>query len=496
MQMPRAGSWLCFLHLLLFWPTAIKAIHSLEHLESLLATENFLIDELRNYIDRLDHQLVDLKREVAVIEQIHGQVGEQVEEHMGNPLNVLTILKRFESLWPRLEEQANDVGNITWSDKYLAEELELPTESDYEDALGNLLHLQSVYDLQPAALSVGLVNGQKFGSAMSWSDCLEMAIKSGQQDNANYAVAKYWLETAMEKITSFNNATYDHFTGEQGRGKIQILEASLNLEYRAGKFPRALAMAEELLLLLPTSRSVQKAKTKIEQAMSKLPQGKQRNGNAKREKFSEQQLIAELCREVIHRSSAGVTSSHCRLDKTKPQYILTPLRLEILRADPYIALHHDVLTIKQTEQLVELIDEDEMDNNSDEPAFKSLQFSKLAQRKLSRSLYPQLGQDGAVNMRWRPRRHSHHNVMETVRPLSPSSTGPTHSTARVMLNLQPAQMGGAMVFPQLQLGINVPHGSLLYWRTCNGNEFSMDSESDYRSRHAVCPVVLGEQLCE
>ncbi|EDX16192.1 GD13460 [Drosophila simulans] len=53
-------------------------------------------------------------------------------------------------------------------------------------------------------------------------------------------------------------------------------------------------------------------------------------------------------------------------------------------------------------------------------------------------------------------------------------------------------MGGAVVFPQLELGVNVPRGSLLHWRTRSAGGSS--SEWDYRSGQAICPVLLGVQL--
>lgn len=68
-------------------------------------------------------------------------------------------------------------------------------------------------------------------SSMSWSDCLEMARKSDR--NGEHAVAKYWLETALGRLPDANNAT-GTASSEQKHGKVQILVASLNMDYRAG----------------------------------------------------------------------------------------------------------------------------------------------------------------------------------------------------------------------------------------------------------------------
>lgn len=162
MQMPRAERLLWLLGLLLIWPGNASASRE-ELFQELVASETSLIDTLRDYIDALDSQLELIKDETAQIEKIHGQVGENVEEYMGNPLNVLTILKRFQSTWPLIEQLANKTLSLADNLPDFDTELDLPSEEDYEAALLNLLRLQSVYDLEPASLSLGIVNGLKLG---------------------------------------------------------------------------------------------------------------------------------------------------------------------------------------------------------------------------------------------------------------------------------------------------------------------------------------------
>ncbi|XP_017058163.1 prolyl 4-hydroxylase subunit alpha-1 isoform X2 [Drosophila ficusphila] len=277
MQMPAAFGVLWLVQLLLLKGSVVGAnfARGAEKLEALLDTETLLIDELRDYIDRLELQLEEIRRETSAIEEIHSRV-ENVEEHMGNPLNVLTILKRFDTVWPKLEQQANATHQITFGDGLSDRDLTLPSEEDYEESLDHLLNLQSVYELEPASLSLGVVNGLKLGSAMSWGDCLEMARKS------DFSVAKFWLETALEKLPSASENSTDS-EGERERGKVQILEAALLMEFRAGELSRALATVEELLLLLPMNQNLQRAKKKIEKAMTKkeLPKGRGQKSKTK-----------------------------------------------------------------------------------------------------------------------------------------------------------------------------------------------------------------------
>lgn len=162
MQIPRAERLLWLLGLLLIW-TGNASANKEELFQELVASETSLIRTLRDYIDALDRQLELIKEETAEIERIHDVVGERVEEYMENPLNVLTILKRFQSNWPRIERLTNETLSLADNLPDFETELDLPSEEEYEAALLNLLRLQSVYDLEPSSLSLGIVNGLKLG---------------------------------------------------------------------------------------------------------------------------------------------------------------------------------------------------------------------------------------------------------------------------------------------------------------------------------------------
>ncbi|KAH8406992.1 hypothetical protein KR222_003531, partial [Zaprionus bogoriensis] len=485
----RAQRFVWFFGLVLLCPADASTSRQEEHLLELVASESSLIDTLREYIDALDRQLELIRDETAAIEQIHGWVGVgQVEQYMGNPLNVLTILKRFQSNWPQIERLANETHELAESIPDLETELQLPSEEEYEAALLNLLRLQSIYELEPATLSLGIVNGLKLGSAMSWSDCLEMARTSDR--NGEHAVAKYWLETALGKLPDANNAT--HSSSELQRGKVQILEASLNMDYRAGDFQSALLTAKELLLLRPASQNVHKAKARIERVLSekKLLSNRKAKRSVKHDaKSAEQLLVNELCRAASRQRTAGSRPLNCRQDVAR----LRMLRLEPLSEDPHIMLYHDVLSSRQTEQLISSLADETHQRATGAAAFTPLRFDDVG-KKLLRSVHYQLGLDGQelLGMRWQARRHSHEHVTAPEVPSGPTSLPQPEAehAARAMLSLQESRLGGALAFPQLELGVNVPRGGLLHWRVRNG----YDLRSDYRSRQLVCPVLLGVQL--
>ncbi|KAH8313493.1 hypothetical protein KR067_006920, partial [Drosophila pandora] len=478
MQMSLGFLFLCQLMLMasMAYGSSLKGE---EQLEALLDTETQLIDELRDYIERLELQLEEIRRETEAIAEVHRQVDpDGVEEYMGNPLNVLTILKRFDSVWPRLEQMANATDQLGVNEEFTKRNLALPTDEEYEESLSRLLHLQSVYDLEPSSLSLGLVNGIKMGSAMTWGDCLEVAR------NSESSVARFWLETAMNKLPSPTENSTD-YTKERENGRVQILEEQLNMEYKAGELTRALTAAEELLLLFPTNQNVLKAKVKIEKRLAKkdLPAGKTQKSKEKTQKTksAEQLLVGELCRGATQAPTIGSRFSQCHFEGRTPWTLLQPARLEPLSLDPHVVLYHNVMTLKQTDQLLELTDE----QKDSRPGYQPLEFSKLAQKKLKSILHHLDDKKGVQKPAWEARRHSHEHTTSRL------EDNPGH-VARGMLKLQEAGMGGALVFPQLELAVNIPRGSVLYWRTRTSDVSS--PEWDYRSQHAVCPVLLGFQV--
>lgn len=110
---------------------------------------------------------------------------------------------------------------------------------------------------------------------------------------------------------------------------------------------------------------------------------------------------------------------------------MQPARLEFLSSEPHIVLHHDVLTPKQADQLLELMDEEEEPSKTNRGAsYQPMKFSKLAQKKL-RSVYQRLGLRHEQSP-WQGRRHGHGHATKLE---SNSEFGRGHA-ARGMLNVR------------------------------------------------------------
>ncbi|TMW47308.1 hypothetical protein DOY81_007618 [Sarcophaga bullata] len=128
-----------------------------DELYEMLNTEKVLINTLRHFIESQEQKLDFLKSKTLEVRHIHDNAIDR-EKYLYNPIN----------------------ANFTLQ----TEKLTFPTEDDYDAALGNLLRIQDMYQLKPKSLSMGEVNGVKLGSEMTWSDCLEIGLKSRNLNEA------------------------------------------------------------------------------------------------------------------------------------------------------------------------------------------------------------------------------------------------------------------------------------------------------------------------
>ncbi|CAD6993037.1 unnamed protein product [Ceratitis capitata] len=506
-----------------FEATILKTTNDHNDLDQYLETQTVLIGTLREYIRELQEKIEVIKSKTNEIKTINDIAHTDVHKYVSNPLNALTILKRFTTDWQSLRKYAENVDSTTEIVQNLTnsrKSLKFPSESDFDEAADNVLRIQGIYQLEPKRLAEGEVNGVKLGSAMSWSDCLEIGRKYVQ--NGDFTIAKYWMNVALGKLPvaelmkalTMTNDTNEVAAQEPSGGsnavvenaRFEIMEELMATEMSMGNLDVALDIADEMLQLYPKNKNLHKIKAKIEKKLQKTQRSPKQKEKAKQKKTEklrsdksvEELLIEQICRETanIGVASASATSSHittnsraqdCRLvNGNLPQLTLQPLEVEFLSLDPYIVIYHNVLRAQEINDLQRLIDHEEEKVTL---ASKQLKFTKLAQKKLSTSLAKRLqfatGHASAVFNEWQVQRWSYEDAVHT----EPLLSATTQTQANVLFNLHTPKLGGGIVFPQLEMGIRLPANAVLYWTHLN--EYH---EYDYRSKQHVCPVVAGAQL--
>lgn len=135
----------------------------------------------------------------------------------------------------------------------------------------------------------------------------------------------------------------------------------------------------------------------------------------------------EICRSVSREHTTGSRAQMCRQDVSN----LRMLRQELLSEDPYIALYHNVLSSRQTEQLIDSLTVEALYQWTEEAAFAPMRFTNVDIEKTLRGVHYQLGLSRGEPSTWQARRHSHEHV---TAPLVPAETG--EEAARAMLTVR------------------------------------------------------------
>lgn len=144
----------------------------------------------------------------------------------------------------------------------------------------------------------------------------------------------------------------------------------------------------------------------------------------------EQSLLNEICRSAGREQTPGSRPLKCHLDVSQ----LRMLRLELLNEDPYVALYHDMLSSRQTQQVINSLAEEPQYEWTEEAAFAPMRFTNVRNEKTLRGLHYQLGlRSGEVPGTWQTRRHSHEHVQASLEQ-SLESNGPAWA-ARAMLSV-------------------------------------------------------------
>ncbi|XP_029406268.2 prolyl 4-hydroxylase subunit alpha-2 [Bactrocera dorsalis] len=469
-----------------------------------LNTQAVLTDTLRRYIEALQQKIGFIKSKTNEIKAINDVAAADMHKYVSNPLNALTILKRVTSDWQMLRQYAHNIDSTTEIVKNLTitrKSLKFPSESDFDEAALNLLRIQGVYQLEPERLAVGEVNGIKLGAAMSWSDCLEIGRKSVK--NGDFVIAKFWMEVALGKLPAVAGASIaaanategmsstEGLSAEVRNARLQIMEALAIIESNMGNLDSALDIINTLLKKHPKNKNLLKTKARVEKKFKKPKKNSKKASKQSKEnkaqsgKSVEELLIGEICRAATNidaASSSGAFSNSaadCRLIYGNlPELLLQPLQVELLSLDPYIAIYHNVLSAQEISDLQQIIADAD---DGDEAAVAKL----LKHKSTTERLQLATGHAGRKWGAWQMERWTFEEDVHTD-ALLPATT---EIMANVLFNLQTAKLGGAIVFPQLELGITLPTNALLYWTQLN--EYH---EYDYRSKQHVCPVIVGTQL--
>uniref|UniRef100_A0A1I8PH27 procollagen-proline 4-dioxygenase n=1 Tax=Stomoxys calcitrans TaxID=35570 RepID=A0A1I8PH27_STOCA len=463
---------------------------SVAGLETLLKTEQILLADLKNYVDMTKQSLEMFEKEILKIEAEHQMAAADTENYLTNPVNAYKLIKRLHNDWQKHEEHFEKAKDHLPQWKTKSNFLELPNDKDFEESALALVRLQKTYNLDVSHVASGILNGVKYGTDMSWSDCLLL----GQQliNVKAYNQTKAWIEESMRRYNVETSKAINDYS-------LDFMEKLGENLMKTGNTEEAMSIFRSLVLKDPKRLSTV---SKLYDNTYILPeQYEEERDYHKTEEFK---LYEKVCREEITRSPAELRHLRCRHYRgVDNAFSLSPFKIEEINEDPYVMLVHDIISSQQAEKIKELgaprLERSLVRNTGGEGSLlRNYRISKQAwveysahpyTEKLIRDLHYATGLQTESS---EPLQVANYGLGGHYEPHLDHYTSVTAEQSNRMSTsifyLSDVEQGGATAFPYLKIAIRPTKGTVLFWYNLHR---SLDG--DYRTRHAGCPVLKGSK---
>uniref|UniRef100_A0A8B9KXV3 procollagen-proline 4-dioxygenase n=1 Tax=Astyanax mexicanus TaxID=7994 RepID=A0A8B9KXV3_ASTMX len=386
-----------------------------------------------------------------------------------------------------------------------------PTDEDQTGAAKALLRLQDTYQLSSRAISAGDLPGVIHKSRMTVEDCFELG-KIAYSD-VDYYHTELWMTQALHQLDEGEESPID---------KVTVMDYLSYAIYQQGEIDRALELTKRMLKLDPTHQRANgnlkyfefqlEKQRKAEEEAGKEAQKEgekkhmdKRDVQMKRSKdpLPERKKYEQLCRgEGIKMTPRRWSRLFCRYQDNgrTPSLILAPVKEEDEWDRPHIVRFHDIISDYEISKVKELAKPRLRRATVHDPITGKL---TTAQYRVSKSAWLTADE---------------HPVIERINQRIEDLTGLEMDTAE---ELQVANYGvGGQYEPHFDFGrkdepdafkelgtgnrvatwlfyvSNFTHlcvcvvlqGTAVFWY----NLFA-SGEGDYSTRHAACPVLVGNK---
>jgi len=489
-------------------------------LQRLLKTEAEIVRELHSYIKEEEIRIDKLKKYVREYDRHHSAALVDVEAYVSNPLNSYLLIKRLTTDWKGMvrdlmtpkKDIVNEMANRTVSDT-----LKWPNDEDLNGAAVALTRLQDTYGLRPGDISQGVLSGVKFGTTLTANDCFELGRQS--YNNGDHPHTVQWMEEALEKV---------EIEGDNPSVKKEDIYEYLGFSYYSeGDYKKALRYTDLLLELDPDHpRAAGNKAYYVEYLDSANTVNKKGDDGTladdqeipikvKEEPVAtkttwqiEHEQYLRLCRGDVERSPKVLAKLKCYLNFGEDPYLkLMPYKEEVVNLKPRISIFYDVLTENEIQTVKELATPrfkraTVQNYKSGELETASYRISKTAWLKRAEDsnierIYQRVGDVTGLSMttseelqvsnygmggHYEP----HFDFARREESKAFASLGTGNRIATWLFYVSDVDLGGATVFPSLDLTLWPKKGSAAFWYNLHRN-----GEGDVLTRHAACPVLAG-----
>ncbi|XP_019950609.1 prolyl 4-hydroxylase subunit alpha-1b isoform X2 [Paralichthys olivaceus] len=494
---------------------------SIGQMTDLLYTEKDLVTSLKDYIKAEENKLEQVKRWADKLDSLTATAILDPEGFLGHPVNAFKLMKRLNTEWGDLESlvlsDTTDgfISNLTIQRQYF------PTDEDQTGAAKALLRLQDTYRLDANTISVGDLPGVKHKSHMTVEDCYELG-KIAYSD-VDYYHTELWMAQALKQLDEGEESTLD---------KVTVLDYLSYAIYQQGDIDRALVFTMRLLELDPEHQRAkgnrkyfefQLEKQKKAEESERLVQKEQGiKGTSEKKKkprknitnqqVPERKKYEMLCRgEGIRMTPRRQSRLFCRYfdNKHNPSYVLSPVKQQDEWDRPYIVRYLDIISDKEMERVKQLAKPRLRRATVHDPKTGKL---TTAQYRVSKSAWLTGYEDPLIekiNQRIEDltglemdtaeelqvanygvggQYEPHFDFGRKDEPDAFKELGTGNRIATWLFYMSDVSAGGATVFPDVGAAVWPRKGTAVFWY----NLFA-SGEGDYSTRHAACPVLVGNK---
>uniref|UniRef100_A0A1B6LJA6 Prolyl 4-hydroxylase alpha subunit domain-containing protein n=1 Tax=Graphocephala atropunctata TaxID=36148 RepID=A0A1B6LJA6_9HEMI len=407
-----------------------------------------------------------------------------VESYVGNPLNMLSLMRRMTADWPVTLALLNRSDSV--------KERFLPSVEEYVNAVNSINKLQQVYQIEMKDLGSGVVFKDTHKSSrltesdyfhigqhlytMGWyTDALrwlKMALISEPEGEAQRKGGNHPSEQLLEHL-----ALASCFAGDQEESVHYFQE----LYYTYPEFRPSKDLVDHHITTLNQSCETLARHSRSSRITNEMIP----NLNMEEDKQLTEQYQA-TCRRSWHPNESIL---NCYLYSSKSHLLLRPLKVEKLHLDPPISMIHDFLPAKEREHFISIA------MTKVEPH----RYGGLVSRWWEH--LKQLGKEGKKLIQRAADIISlklHNSLLITNLPVAADDYLVHHVAigedqksfenrkASLTIYLEEPNEGGTLVFPRLNLSVTPTRGAAVLWYNMHP-----DGQVDLRSIHGHCPILSG-----
>uniref|UniRef100_A0A914LK54 procollagen-proline 4-dioxygenase n=1 Tax=Meloidogyne incognita TaxID=6306 RepID=A0A914LK54_MELIC len=523
----------------------IKLINSQElftssaELQQLVHVEKEIPKIIENYILLENKRLENLKSILNEYLKEESELFELEPKSVLNPLNAFRVIKKLAKTWEEISKEIqSDLAENYLKNISNQRETRFPNEDDLNGAIQGLLRLQDTYKLKTKDLANGIVEDININKQMDAKVCYEIGLAAYNEEDYYHSIL--WMEEANERYYLLEKES----TEINKSDILNILSISL---YKQGNLKRALIINDKLIELDPlypnaTNNSKLYKQELLANGVNEEdfrinipPLNNYRWGNLtkntnetdniqlnntsiKEEKdddsvdIDDQLLYESLCRDEVSLNITEISKLYCYYKMDRPFLRLAPIKVEIIRFEPLAVIFRNIIADEEIEILKKLSkpklrQAKVQDPKTGNPMTASYRISKSAwlrnnENPTTELLDKRIGMMTSLDMGRTEQLQignygigghyeSHYDFAlenEAITETSINSISNGNRIGTVLFYLSTPEKGGYTVFTDLKTVAKPTKNDALFWYN-----LWRSGKGDMRTRHAACPVLLGDK---